>query len=173
MRQNQRSYYHFTCTANLRNILHEAAILPSTDPAFSTHYGHPPRVCWFSCASPWEPICKATTALAPDSWAEHPRGIVPGDRFEAARIRVPVEISEAWDVFLAKCGAHWSTIMRLAQAGYDYRSDPGDWRVCEGLVNADSWMTVELWNGECWRCVPREGRVYTVTDLDAFLERRG
>ena len=169
MSRCQRSYYHYTRASNLRQILHEAAILPGLDPLFAAPYGPPPKVCWFSCASPWEPICGATMALAPDTWPGHPRGIVPGPRFEAARIRVPAEITEPWDVFLAKRGAHWSAIMRLAQTGHDYKSDPWDWRVCEGPVTADTWLTVEIWDGERWRCVPRADRVYTVADLDAFL----
>lgn len=168
MRRRNRCFYHYTDLEHLKGILYAGAVLSYRNPTSPDPHGLPPLV-WFSCASPWEPISKSTLILAPDNWAKLPRGIVPGPRFGAVRIRVPFEVTEPWDRSLSKHGTHWSVLMRLAQTGYDYQSDPEEWRVCESPVPADTWLTIELWNGSYWQCLPRNGVVYNIADLDAFM----
>lgn len=172
MSRRKRRFYHFTDLEHLKGILYTGAIVSNRDPTSSDPCGLPPLV-WFSCASQWEPICKSTLTLAPDNWAKLPRGVVPGPRFGAVRIRVPYEVTEPWDSALSKRGAHWRTLMRLAQTGYDYQSDPEEWRVCESPVIADNWLTIELWGGLDWLCLPRSGIVYAIGDLDSFIARHG
>jgi hypothetical protein len=69
---------------------------------------------------------------------------------------------------MAKSGAHWSTIMRLAQTGYEQNSDPGRWLASRRPILARMWIGVDLWDGECWVRVPRQNEQYCAADLDAF-----
>ncbi|MEI7901526.1 MAG: hypothetical protein WCK89_14845 [bacterium] len=166
----KRRLYHYTCRAHLKGILHEGTIEPRTDSACYDPYGVPPLV-WASAAEPWEAMCSATTAIGPCGGLEPLT--VPGLPYEAARIQISFEAAEAWDVAMAKCGCQWWAIMRLAQAGYEQDSDPGNWRACRRPVAAGAWLAVELWDGGCWQCVPRAGRVYDIADLDAFMATQG
>lgn len=162
----ERGLYHYTDLPHLLGILRSGVIEPRTKSAWYNPCGVPPLV-WASSATPWEVICTATLAIGPDG--ELPPGTVPGHPYEAARIRIPHDFSEEWDVAMAKCGSQWFTIMRLAQAGYEQNSNPRHWCACRRPVPAELWLSVELWDGGAWQCLPRKSRVYTTSDLDAFL----
>ncbi len=170
--RNRHRFYHYTDRAHLEGILHEGAIRPDAGTATPDPQRLPPCV-WVSSASKWEPICMATLAIGPEGGVGLPRNTVPGQRFEAARMQIKSEATMAWDSFLTNRGTSWSAIMRLAQTGYDYGSNPSEWRVCAGPVTPDQWLNIQLWDGERWKSVPRHKHAYAHGDLSAFMATQG
>lgn len=159
------SIYHYTHRTQLADILRTGAIEARTRSHWLNPHGIPP-LAWCSSAALWEPVCSATLVIGPD--AVLPINTVPGRAYEAARVRISPEAAEAWDIAMAKSGAHWSTIMRLAQTGYEQNSDPRRWLASRRPILARMWIGVDLWDGECWVRVPRQNEQYCAADLDAF-----
>lgn len=160
--------YHYTDLSHLRGILRTGAILPCCYLAGSDPQGLPP-VVWVSSADPWEVISAATLLIGPEGGVGLPRDIVPGNKFQAARINVAPAITKPWQTYLQNQGVDISVIARLWQTGTDYRSDPRKWQVCRGDVTADNWRAIELWDDERWLRIPASGKYYTAKDLDTFL----
>ena len=162
--------FHYTDRGGLAGILRSGAIEARTRSPWYNPHGVPPLV-WCSSAALWEPVCSAGIDIGP--CGDLPPDTVPGLPYEAARIQVATGSTEEWDIAMAKCGSHWSTIMRLAQTGYDLGSAPERWRASRRALPIPAWLDVELWDGERWVSIRRDSAMPTAEDLERFLRDKG
>lgn len=162
--------FHYTDRVSLLGILRSGVIEARTRSPWYNPHGIPPLV-WCSSELLWEPTSSAGVVIGPSG--DLPPDIVPGHPYEAARIAVADASTEEWDIAMAKCGAHWSTIMRVAQAGYNLRSDPKRWRASRKALPVQAWLGVELWDGARWVPVRVGADMPNAADLVLFLLDKG
>jgi len=168
MKSQEQEYFHYTSRQNLESILRCGQINPNTKDYDQPEHGIT-KMVWVSSMSPWEPICVATIELEPEGWEDLPEGIVPGEPYEAARIRVDSTVIEPWEPLLSSHGASGAEIFSLGQSGYEYNSDPNQWRAVLHAVKACFWQDVQLWDESNWVSLPRRGGLYHLDDLNTFI----
>lgn len=171
MRIPMPKLFHYTSRRCLESILQSQAILPDLQAHDPTVHGKQPLV-WVSSMSPWDPICRATLELDPEGWANLLPDKVPGPPYGAARIEVACSMTQQWDSLLASNGADEFAIFKLAQTGYENKSDPEKWRVCPGPLSICFWLDIQVWDGLVWGPLDTAGcDLWSMGDFDTFVSQ--